>query len=247
MVDADYFTTILNTDWFGAGLFDYLGSIVNRNADPDVHFKYIQAAISIGEIREVKRFCHESDYYNPEKVKDFLKEAKLSDPLPFIIVCDRFDFVHELVLYLYQSCYTDFIALCLQHISPVRTPQVVGELLDIDCDEEVIQSLLASATTGFPFDRLVYEVEKRNRLKLILPWLETIVTSGNQDPVIFNAVAKIYIDSEDNSAERFLNENDVSINYFALHDLLILEVISTFRRWEVLREAESILSIYRLC
>jgi hypothetical protein len=36
-------------------------------------------------------------------VKNFLKEAKLTDQLPLIIVCDRYDFVHDLVLYLYRN------------------------------------------------------------------------------------------------------------------------------------------------
>jgi clathrin heavy chain len=83
------------------GLYYYLGSIVNLRTDPEVHFKYIQAATQTGQIREVERICRESNYYNSEKVKNFLKEAKLSDQLPLIIVCDRFDFVHDLVLYLY--------------------------------------------------------------------------------------------------------------------------------------------------
>jgi clathrin heavy chain len=41
---------------------------------------------------------------------------------------------------------------------------------------------------------LVHEVEERNRLKLILPWLEARVQAGSQDPAVFNAIAKIYID-----------------------------------------------------
>ena len=40
----------------------------------------------------------ESNCYAPERVKNFLKEAKLTDQLPLIIVCDRYDFVHDLVL-----------------------------------------------------------------------------------------------------------------------------------------------------
>ncbi|KAK0542244.1 Clathrin heavy chain, partial [Tilletia horrida] len=82
------------------GLYYYLGAVVNLSTDPEVHFKYIQAATRTGQIREVERFCRESNYYNAEKVKNFLKEAKLTDQLPLIIVCDRFDFVHDLVLYL---------------------------------------------------------------------------------------------------------------------------------------------------
>ncbi|CAG8794244.1 10092_t:CDS:2, partial [Cetraspora pellucida] len=57
-----------------------------------------------------------------------------------------------------------------------------------------------------PVDQLVQEVEKRNRLKLLLPWLEQRVNEGSQDPAVFNALAKIYIDSN-NNPEAFLKEN----------------------------------------
>ena len=135
-------------------------------------------------------------------------EAKLSDQLPLIIVCDRFDFVHDLVLYLYQNGLVKFIEVYVQRVNSVRTPQVIGGLLDVDCDETTIKGLLASVTGNFPIDELVHEVEQRNRLKLILPWLETKVQAGSQDTAVFNALAKIYIDSNSNP-EQFLKENNV--------------------------------------
>ncbi|KAG9018769.1 hypothetical protein FRB90_009773 [Tulasnella sp. 427] len=190
------------------GLYYYLGSIVNLSQDPEVHFKYIQAATRTGQIREVERICRESNYYNPEKVKNFLKEAKLPDQLPLIIVCDRFDFVHDLVLYLYQNGLTNFIEVYVQRVNSARCPQVIGGLLDVDCDEGTIKSLLASVTGNFPIDELVEEVEKRNRLKLILPWLEARIQGGQTDPALYNALAKIYIDSN-NNPEAFLKENNI--------------------------------------
>ncbi|KAI0343145.1 clathrin heavy chain 1 [Trametopsis cervina] len=190
------------------GLYYYLGSVVNLSQDPEVHFKYIQAATRTGQIREVERICRESNFYNPDKVKNFLKEAKLSDQLPLIIVCDRFDFVHDLVLYLYQNNLLNFIEVYVQRVNSVRTPQVIGGLLDVDCDETSIKSLLASVPGNFAIDELVHEVETRNRLKLILPWLEARVQAGSQDPAVFNALAKIYIDSN-NNPEQFLKENNL--------------------------------------
>jgi clathrin heavy chain len=88
----------------------------------------------------------------------------------------------------------------------VRTPKVVGGLLDINCDETTIKGLLASVTGNFPIDELVHEVEQRNRLKLILLWLAAHVQSGSQgcDPTVFNAMAKIDIDSNSN-LEAFLS------------------------------------------
>lgn len=61
-----------------AGLFYFLGSIVNFSQDPEVHFKYIQAACKTGQIKEVERICRESNCYDPERVKNFLKVKKQS-------------------------------------------------------------------------------------------------------------------------------------------------------------------------
>uniref|UniRef100_H2ZKQ9 Clathrin heavy chain n=1 Tax=Ciona savignyi TaxID=51511 RepID=H2ZKQ9_CIOSA len=104
------------------GLFYFLGSIVNFSQDADVHFKYIQAACKTGQIKEVERICRESNCYDADKVvKNFLKEAKLTDQLPLIIVCDRFDFVHDLVLYLYRNNIPKYIEIYVQKVgSPVK-------------------------------------------------------------------------------------------------------------------------------
>lgn len=64
------------------GLFYFLGSVVNFSQDPDVHLKYIQAACKTGQIKEVERICRESNCYNPERVKNFLKVSVSSQPLP---------------------------------------------------------------------------------------------------------------------------------------------------------------------
>jgi len=190
------------------GLYYYLGSVVNLSEDSEVHFKYIQAASRTGQMREVERVCRESNAYNPEKVKNFLKEAKLPDQLPLIIVCDRFDYVHDLVLYLYQNMMLNYIEVYVQKVNSTRTPQVIGALLDVDCDEGVIKSILESVTGPIPVDELTDEVEKRNRLKLIMPWLKKQIESGSEDQALYNAMAKISIDSNQNP-EAFLKENNL--------------------------------------
>lgn len=43
-------------------------------------------------------------------------------------------------------------------------------------------------------------------LKLLLPWLEARIHEGCEEPATHNALAKIYIDSN-NNPERFLREN----------------------------------------
>eukprot|EP00111_Clytia_hemisphaerica_P010235 TCONS_00029917-protein len=188
------------------GLFYFLGSIVNFSQEADVHFKYIQAACKTGQMKEVERICRESNCYDPERVKNFLKEAKLTDQLPLIIVCDRFDFVHDLVLYLYKNNLQKYIEIYVQKVNPSRLPIVAGGLLDVDCTEDIIKSLILSVKGQFSTDELVAECEKRNRLKLLLPWLESRIHEGSEEPATHNALAKIYIDSN-NNPERFLREN----------------------------------------
>ena len=138
-----------------AGLFYFLGSIVNFSQEPDVHFKYIQAACKTGQIKEVERsaniyiyfddsictgglvvtlvltfvrICRESNCYDAERVKNFLKEAKLTDQLPLIIVCDRFDFVHDLVLYLYRNNLQKYIEIYVQKVSLLAASAAVSYL-----------------------------------------------------------------------------------------------------------------------
>lgn len=114
--------------------------------------------------------------------------------LPLIIVCDRFNFIHELVLYLYQNQQFKSIEIYVQQVNPSRTPAVVGGLLDVDCDEKIIKDLLLSVSPeAIPIDELVQEVENRNRLKLLLPFLEQTLAAGNQQQAVYNALAKIYI------------------------------------------------------
>jgi len=194
------------------GLYYYLGSVVNSSQDPEVHFKYIQAASRSGQFKEVERICRESNFYDPEKVKNFLKEAQLSDQLPLIIVCDRFNFVHDLILYLYQNNSFTNIEIYVQKVNTSRTPEVIGALLDVDCDENAIKSLLMSIQGPIPIDELVNECEKRNRLKLLLPFLEKKLNEGCTDTSLFNAIAKITIDTN-NNAEKFLRENQVKYIY----------------------------------
>lgn len=188
------------------GLFYFLGSIVNLSEDKEVHFKYIQAACKTGQLKEVERICRESNHYDPERVKNFLKEAKLTDQLPLIIVCDRFNLVHDLVLYLSRNNLTKYVEIYVQKVNPSRLPVVVGGLLDVDCSEDAIKQLINVVRGQFKIEELVEEVEKRNRLKLLQQWLEARAAEGNTEPATHNALAKIYIDANHNP-EKFLREN----------------------------------------
>jgi len=52
---------------------------------------------------------------------------------------------------------------CSLQVNPSRLPVVVGGLLDVDCQEDVIKSLILVVRGQFSTDELVEEVEKRNR------------------------------------------------------------------------------------
>lgn len=188
------------------GLFYFLGAIVNFSQDPEVHFKYIEAACKTGQIKEVERICRESSCYDAERVKNYLKEAKLTDQLPLIIVCDRFDMVHDLVMYLYKNDLRKYIEIYVQKVNPARLPAVVGGLLDVDCTEDIIKNLILVVRGEFSTAELVSECEKRNRVKLLLPWLEQRLHDGSEEPATHNAICMIYIDSNQNP-ERFIKEN----------------------------------------
>lgn len=88
-------------------------------------------------------------------------------------------------------------------MNPSRLPVVAGGLLDVDCAEDVIKQLIMTVRGQFSTDELVEEVEKRNRMKILLPWLEARIHEGSTEPATHNALAKIYIDSN-NNPERFL-------------------------------------------
>lgn len=112
-------------------------------------------------------------------MKNFLKEQHLTEQLPLIIICDRFNFVHDLVMYLYKNQQFKSIEVYVQRVNPARTPAVVGALLDVDCDENIVKGLLSSVSAqSIPIDELVGEVESRNRLKLLLPFLESVLAAG---------------------------------------------------------------------
>lgn len=57
-----------------------------------------------------------------------------------------------------------------------------------------------------PVEGLVEEVEKRNRLKILSPFLEHLISEGSQDPHVHNALGKIIVDTN-NNPEHFLTTN----------------------------------------
>eukprot|EP00512_Aurantiochytrium_limacinum_P004077 CAMPEP_0171496660 /NCGR_PEP_ID=MMETSP0958-20121227/6831_1 /TAXON_ID=87120 /ORGANISM="Aurantiochytrium limacinum, Strain ATCCMYA-1381" /LENGTH=1691 /DNA_ID=CAMNT_0012030799 /DNA_START=355 /DNA_END=5430 /DNA_ORIENTATION=+ len=187
------------------GLYYFCGSIIHVSQDPDVHFKYIEAAAKMGQFDAVIRQCRESQYYDPEKVKEFLLLENMQDPRPLIHVCDRHGYIAELTSYLYSKNLTKHIEVYVQKVSPQRTPEVIGKLLDLDCDEAFIKSLLESVRNMCPVAELVSQVEERNRLRMLQPFLEQRVAEGNTEVATHNAIGKIYVTINKDPAEWLQN------------------------------------------
>jgi len=175
------------------GLYYYLGAIVNFSEDPFVHFKYIQSSCMLGQFKEAERVCRDSNIYEPEEVKSYLKNAKLPDPRPLIHVCDRYDFVDELTDYLYLNSLLQYIEVYVTKVSPTKTPMVVGKLFDLGANEDFVKRILMAVGTACPVDEMVEIAETRNRLRLLQPWLEARVATGSTEPGTHNALGKIYI------------------------------------------------------
>ena len=57
---------------------------------------------------------------------------------------------------------------------------VVGALLDVEAPDEFVNNLILSVRSLIPVEQLCTEVEKRNRLKLLNPFLEHLVSEGSQ-------------------------------------------------------------------
>ena len=55
----------------------------------EVYFKYIESAVKVNQLKEVERVVRDKkECYDPVRVKDFLKQIKLADPIPLLVLCD---------------------------------------------------------------------------------------------------------------------------------------------------------------
>jgi clathrin heavy chain len=105
------------------GVYLFLGSLINSTNDKEIYHKYIEAAAKCNQIKELERVITEKgDCYEPEYVKNFLKEQKLSDPRPLIFLCDMNGFVDELTRYLYKNSFNKYIEIYIFKVNSNATP-----------------------------------------------------------------------------------------------------------------------------
>lgn len=187
-------------------LFYYLQAVVAFSEDQDVHFKFLEVSCEVGQFAEAERLTRESNFYDPEKAKQFLMDSRLRDPRPLINVCDRFGFVDEMVKYMIKNKQVKFVEGYVQRVNPLQCPAAVGALLDTDQDEEMIKKLIMSVKNTVPVDELVVEVEKHGKLKMLLQFLESRVADGSTDVAVHSGIARVYVESNINP-EHFLDTN----------------------------------------
>ena len=188
------------------GLLFFLCNVLPLTDDPDIYFKYIEACARLGNFKEVERVIKETTFYNPEKVRDFLKEGKFSDPRPLIYLCDMHGYIEDLTRYLYTTKQLKCIEIYLFKVNSSASPKVLGTLLDLDCDEIYVKQLLNSIRLC-PIPELVEEFQQRGKIRMLTTWLEARYEERNQEPALHNALAMIYIDSGSKDAQDFLIKN----------------------------------------
>lgn len=57
---------------------------------------------------------------------------------------------------------------------------MVGALLDAEAEDSFINNLILSVRSLIPVEALVEEVERRNKLKMLNPFLEQLVSEGSK-------------------------------------------------------------------
>lgn len=100
-----------------------------------------------------------------------------------------------LAAYLWSTGATRYIEAYVQKVNPSAAPAVVGGLLDADAPDEFVTNLILSVRSLVPVDALCEEVERRNRLRLLTPFLEQLVAEGSKDAGVHSALGKILVDS----------------------------------------------------
>ena len=115
-------------------------------------------------------------------------------------------FVDELTRYLFKNGFNRYIEIYIFKVNPNAAPPVFGTLIDLECEETYIKQLLYNIRGMCPIDPTIEEFEKRNKLRVLEPWLDARALEGNQQASIHNALAKIKIDTSQDP-EGFLINN----------------------------------------
>lgn len=188
-------------------LYYYLGAIIALSDVPEVHNRFIKVSIELQQYNDADKVTRESTHYDPEKIKNYLKEARPKDPRPLINVCDRFGYVDELVKYFVKYRQVKFIEGYVQRVNPLQCPTVVGALLDVrGMRESDMKKLILSVKNMVPVGELVEAVQSRGKLNMLQELLESRIADGSTDAAVHTGAAKVYVDTNTN-AQHFLETN----------------------------------------
>lgn len=139
-IDTKKSIQVLESFGTSDGLLFFLASVLPNTEDPEIYFKYIEACTRLGNYREVERVIRETDYYDPVRVKDFLKDAKLTDPRPLALLCEKHQFIEEMTKYLFTNKQKPALEAYLrQPHTAAAAPKIFGTLLELDCDETYVK------------------------------------------------------------------------------------------------------------
>jgi clathrin heavy chain len=171
-INSNAIITILENFGTNDGLIYYLMNVLPHTEDQDIYFKYIECCVRLSNFKEVERVIRETKCYDPVKVRDFLKECKIADPRPLIYLCDMHGYIDDLTKFLYETRQQKCIEIFLFKVNSQASPQVLGTLLDLDCDEAYIKQLLLSIR-NCSIEDLVNSFEERGKLRMLTTWLES--------------------------------------------------------------------------
>ena len=119
-------------------------NFVNTCEDPNIHFRYIEAACELGHWEEVERLCKESQHLPVERLRDYFMQQDFPNRTPLLVLCNRFEFIEDLTKFLYKKGCTLELETYVQSLDPGMAGRVKGALINIEAPTEYIEKLLTS-------------------------------------------------------------------------------------------------------
>eukprot|EP01059_Diplonema_ambulator_P010280 TRINITY_DN2028_c4_g1_i1.p1 TRINITY_DN2028_c4_g1~~TRINITY_DN2028_c4_g1_i1.p1 ORF type:complete len:1651 (+),score=569.89 TRINITY_DN2028_c4_g1_i1:144-4955(+) len=187
-------------------LYNVLTKLLPTSEDERIHTKYVECALRTGQTTEIEAITRTSDFYNPQVVLSLLNEVRLSDPWPYINVCNKHKLWDSMIGYLMGTRNLRYLDLYVTEREPQHLPFVVGALLDAGADDEYITTLIYKVASP-PVGQVIQAVEARGKITMLLPWMEHMIQQGCDDKTLVTTLAKQYIDNARQNAREYLEEH----------------------------------------
>eukprot|EP00764_Aduncisulcus_paluster_P010279 gnl/Carplike_NY0171/353_a491_1596.p1 GENE.gnl/Carplike_NY0171/353_a491_1596~~gnl/Carplike_NY0171/353_a491_1596.p1 ORF type:complete len:1732 (+),score=681.12 gnl/Carplike_NY0171/353_a491_1596:3-5198(+) len=183
------------------GVFLFLHQVISEVDDPDMHFRYVEAGVKTGNAGALDGFLRTSEHLDAQRTLTFLKNEQLDDVKPLIVLCDRFDYIDELISHLLAHNLERAIEAYALKFNPAKIPDVVGALIDHEADDDLVTRLIQEGRNAVDISLLCDECEKRNKLSVLRAMLETRVSEGACDIETHTARVKVLVLAGDVGAE----------------------------------------------